>query len=183
VTSRAKECERSVAYTGKKFTVERSVLEHPNGRTSVVEVVRHPGAVVILPVTESGEILAIRQYRHALSTSILELPAGTLEVGESPHACASREIMEEVGYRAGTMLDLGILYPAPGFCDEKQYLFLATDLSPASAPADDDEVIEVVPMSIEGIREAIKSGELSDAKSIAAFSRAELRGLLPLRRS
>lgn len=181
MSSIAREREREVVYAGRKFSVERSVLDHTNGRSSVFEVVRHPGAVVILPLTLHGEILVIRQYRHALATSILELPAGTLEVGESPNACASREIVEEVGYRAGTMLDLGVLYPAPGFCDEKQYLFLATDLSPASAPGDDDEFIEVVPMSAAGIREAIKSGELSDAKSIAAFYRAELRGLLPTR--
>lgn len=178
MSSISRERDRSVVYAGRKFSVERSVLEHPNGRSSVFEVVRHPGAVVVLPLTAQGEIVAIRQYRHALSTSILELPAGTLEPGESPHACASREIVEEVGYRAGTMLDLGVLFPAPGFCDEKQYLFLATELSPASAPADDDELIEVVPLSVAAVREAIKSGELNDAKSIAAFYRADLRGLL-----
>jgi ADP-ribose pyrophosphatase len=178
VSSMVKERERSTVYVGRKFSVERSTLDHPNGRSSVCEVVRHPGAVVVLPRSDTGEILVIRQYRHPLGLSILELPAGTLEVGETPHACASREIVEEVGFRAGTMLDLGVLYPAPGFCDEKQFLFLATDLVPASAPADDDEVIQVVPMSVPAIREAIKSGELSDAKSIAAFYRAELRGLV-----
>ena len=170
--------ECATVYEGKKFSLERRVLEYSTGYRTVFEAVRHPGAVVIIPRTSTGELLVVRQYRPALGAAILEFPAGTLEVGESPQACAAREIVEEVGHRAGTMLDLGILFPAPGFCDEKQFLFLATDLTSASAPADEDEIIDVVPLSVVAVKEAIKSGEMNAAKSIAAFYRAELRGLL-----
>jgi ADP-ribose pyrophosphatase len=171
--------ERSEVYSGKKFTVEKSVLELEPGSTTLFEAVRHPGAVVILPVSPSGELLMIRQFRPALGAAILEFPAGTLEMGEAPLECARREIVEEVGHQAGAMRELGILYPAPGFCDEKQFLFVATELSPASAAQDEDEIIEVVPLSVGAVRAAIKSGQLNDAKSIAAFYRAGLEGLLP----
>lgn len=173
-----RELHRTVVFQGKKFSVEQSSLELPNGRTTTFEAVRHPGAVVIVPCTADGELLMIRQYRHALRATILELPAGTLEPGEAPAACAAREIIEEVGQKAGALVELGILFPAPGFCDEKQFLFFASDLTPAYAPADDDEVIEVVSMTLAAVMDSISSGELCDAKSIAAIARAKARNLL-----
>ena len=170
--------ERQTVFRGKKFSVERATLTYQSGHTTTAEVVRHPGAVVIVPCLPSGELGVIRQYRHALGMSILEFPAGTLEPGEAPAACAARELVEEIGFRAATLVDLGILYPAPGFCDEKQFLFFAVGLVPASAPGDDDEIIECVPLSVGAVREAVASGEFVDAKSIAAFYRALARGLL-----
>lgn len=170
--------DRTTVFRGKKFSVERATLTYDSGHTTTAEIVRHPGAVVIVPRLPSGELGVIRQYRHALGTSILEFPAGTLEPGEAPAACAARELVEEIGFRATTLIDLGVLYPAPGFCDEKQFLFFAEGLVAASAPGDDDEIIECMPLSIGAVREAVVSGEFVDAKSIAAFYRALARGLI-----
>lgn len=167
---------RETVYRGKKFSVERMELAYEGAQTTTFEVVRHPGAVVIVPLLPSGELGVIRQYRHALGTSILEFPAGTLEPGEAPLACALREIVEEIGYAAATMVDLGILYPAPGFCDERQYLFLARDLTPAVAQGDADEIIDLVPLTAVAVRDAVAAGEFADAKSVAAFYRALARG-------
>jgi ADP-ribose pyrophosphatase len=151
-----------------------------NNFETEMAVVRHPGAVVILPLLASGEIVFVRQYRYAINEFILELPAGSLDKKdpESPIDCAQREISEEIGYRANKWSDLGTLYPTPGFCDELQYLFLAEDLSPYSLPGDQDEVIEVEQYSYSQVEKMIISGELRDAKSIATLFRAKLMGLI-----
>ncbi len=160
------------------FDVIEDQFAYPNGRNYTRTLVRHPGAVVILPLLDDGRLLAIRQYRYSLGKTILEFPAGTLEPDELPEECAAREIIEEVGMAAGEMLKIGVLYPAPGFCNEQQHLYFARNLSPEKAPGDEDELIEVVPLTVRDVEVMIISGELSDAKSIAIFYRAKLRGYL-----
>ena len=149
-------------------------VEYPSGKNSTHYTVKHPGAVVVIPQMDDGDLLIIEQYRHSLGRSILELPAGTLEVGEPALACAKREIVEEIGHRARNWLELGCLFPAPGFCDEVQHLFLARGLSEARADGDEDEIIDVHKVSLAEIDKLIKSGEFSDAKSLAALMRARL---------
>jgi len=125
-----------------------------------------------------GRILFIEQYRHSLRKTILELPAGTLEIGEAPFVCAQREITEEVGMQASEWHSLGELYPAPGFSDEKQYLFVGRGLSECRGTPDEDEIIKVVSLSLTEVDECVLSGRLCDAKSISLVTKARLMGLL-----
>lgn len=166
-----------ILYQGK-LTAVRDTLELPNGNLHLHETIEHPGAVVILPVTASGTVLFVRQYRHSLRQTILELPAGTLERGEAPDVCAARELTEEIGMAPGELIPLGVLYPAPGFCSEVQYLFFARDLRPHKATPDEDEAITTVELTGEEIDNHIVSGLLSDAKSLALVLRARLENLL-----
>ncbi len=153
-------------------------MENSAGKRYFHESIEHPGAVVILPILADGRIVCVSQYRQSLLSSIIELPAGTLEVNEPPLECAHREIMEEIGMAARDMLPAGILYPAPGFCTEVQHLFVARDLYEKSATPDEDEEISLVTMTPTEFEQATVSGRLNDAKSIALFMRARLMGLV-----
>jgi ADP-ribose pyrophosphatase len=166
-----------VLYEGKLRGV-RDTLQNEEGKTFFHETIEHPGAVVILPVMDDGTIVCISQYRHSIRKDFLELPAGTLEKGEAPAVCAGREIQEEIGMAATEILPLGTLYPAPGFSNELQYLFVARGLYESPAQPDEDEDISPIFMSPTEIEAAIVSGSLSDAKSIALFMRARLQGLV-----
>ena len=166
-----------VLYQGKLRAV-REMIEYPNGSRHAHETIEHPGAVVILPITTRGTILFVEQYRPSIRRSILELPAGTLEVGEDPAVCASRELMEEIGMAPGSLRSLGTLYPAPGFCNEIQHLFVARELREAQATPDPDEFITVVELEPTRLQEAVATGRLVDSKSLALIFRARLAGLL-----
>ncbi len=168
----------STVYTGKAFSVSQEEVELPTGSIVKRDIVRHPGAVVILPITDNGQLLLVRQYRHSVGKSILEFPAGTLDPKELPLNCAKRELAEEVGQQAAEWQALGTLFPAPGFCDEKQHLFIARALSPFRLPGDEDEIIEVEALNIEQVESAIISGEMEDGKSISIFMRARLQKLV-----
>lgn len=157
--------------------IEEGVLI-PTGLVVTRYTVLHRGAAVFIPQAEDGSLLLVNQYRQSIRNSILEFPAGTLEAGEEPLCCAKREIVEEVGVCAEDWIPLGKLYPAPGFCDEIQHGYLARNLSPEQAPGDEDELIEVVRMSVSEVEIAIEQGQIADAKSVAFFFRARLKGLL-----
>jgi len=164
--------------TSHFYKVEREQVQLYTGEIVSRERVVHPGAVIMIPQEADGTILMIRQYRHAIRQEILELPAGTIDNLESPAVCAERELAEEVGMKADKWTELGTLFPAPGFCSEVQHLFLAREMTPFSKAQDLEELIEVVPMKPNQIEEAIKSGEISDGKTIASFFRAQLLGLI-----
>jgi ADP-ribose pyrophosphatase len=164
-----------VVYQGRLTTV-RYLLEDENGRRFTNETVEHPGAVVVLPITEQGEIVCVSQYRHAVRSTILELPAGTLERDEDPLECARREITEEIGMGARRISSLGTIFPCPGFCSEEQHLFVARELYVDVGTPDEDERISVVKMSVSQFEEAILSGKVKDGKTLALFSRARLAG-------
>jgi ADP-ribose pyrophosphatase len=149
---------------------ERVVL--PNGVTLWLDIVRHPGAAAIVPFIGDEEVLLIRQYRHAAAGTLLEVPAGKIDPGETPRTCAGRELEEEAGYRAGRLVDLGWIWTTPGFTDEKIHLFAAFDLTPSKQRPEDDEVIEVVRMPLAEAVELVWSGVLNDAKSSLALLRA-----------
>ncbi len=163
---------------GKAFTVNEEIVLLPTGSQAVRTVVRHSGSVLILPVLPDGRLLVIRQYRHALGDYILEFPAGTMEYHEDPLACARRELVEETHHQASEWIDLGMQFPAPGFCDEKQYCFFAKNLVPEQGVPDEDEIIDVHPLSVMEVEAAIRSHTMQDAKSMACFLRARLMGLL-----
>lgn len=169
------ERERTVSsrliYEGRVVKLRVDTVELPGGRTSTREIVEHRGAVVIAALDGQGNVLLVRQYRSPVGQELLELPAGTLDPGEDPEPCASRELQEETGFRAERLERLGGFYSAPGFCTEYLHLFLATGLQPARLDADDDEDIQLVPTRLVEIPALIASGEIRDAKSVAGLLR------------
>ena len=131
--------------------------------------VRHPGAVVLLPLPTAETVLLLRQYRHALSQTIWELPAGTRGWDEDWLACAQRELREETGYQAAVFTHLGDVWPAPGISDELMRLYAAQQLTPAPLPPDEDEEIELVELPLAEAQAMIADGRIRDGKSIIAL--------------
>jgi ADP-ribose pyrophosphatase len=165
-------------YQFRVFSVVEQKLQFPDGTTSGHLTLQHPGAVVVLAKTANQQLVFIRQYRPSIQAEILELPAGTLGVNERPIDCAHRELAEETGFGANSMIEVGTLYPTPGFCSEIQYLFFAQDLYPHQLPKDQDEVIETELLTLDQVDELIKTEGLIDAKSIALIYKAKIKGLL-----
>jgi len=165
-------------YSGRVVALELDRVRLPGGGETLREVVRHRGAAVVLPVLDDGRIVMVRQYRYPVAASLLELPAGTLEPGEEPTACAARELVEETGYRAAFLSPLGGFYSAPGYTDERLHAVLATGLERAAgAVPDDDELIEPELVAAEELLRRISSGEVQDAKTIATVMLARLRSV------
>ena len=156
-------------YTGRLLKIDRDLVELPNGRTTDLEMVRHPGASAVVPFVSDDDILMVRQFRYATSGFILEVPAGTLNAGESPDTCAHREVEEEAGHRAGRLEKLGAIYTTPGFTDEVIHLYAAHDLTPTGQRLDHDEVLTVERLSLRLALEMIREGGIVDAKSICAL--------------
>ena len=149
------------------FKVARLTFEGPHGVEIVRDVIEHRGAAVILPLLDDGRVILIRNLRRTVGKVLWELPAGTLEPGEAPEACAMREVEEETGYRAGTLVPLTAFYASPGILDERMHGFLATDLEPSRQSLDADEEIEVFPIPQWQVRDMLKDGHIEDAKTIA----------------
>ena len=160
-------------YEGKAFDVRREQLLLPDGKTTWFDIVIHPGAVTLIPIDTLGRILFVRQYRHAVGKELLELPAGTLNAGEEPAACALREVREETGMSAGKLEKVGEFYLVPGYSTEYMHLYLASDLQVDPLPGDEDEFITVEAIPLDALPDLISQGVLQDAKSLAALSLAE----------
>jgi ADP-ribose pyrophosphatase len=158
-------------YRSRKFSFETQRLRLPNGVEGDWSCIRHPGGALAIPVTPEGKLVLVRQYRFAAAGRILEFPAGTLEVGESPEATIRREIEEETGYRAHRWRSLGQFLLAPGYSDEIIYAFLAEELELLETPPaqDEDEDIETVLMTPAEFEAAVLAGAAIDAKSISSF--------------
>ncbi len=158
-------------YRGQRLWVEKRMIRLPTG-TEREKIIIHPGhAVAILPIA-GDSVKLLRQYRYAVDQYIMEAPAGTLEPAEEPEACASRELIEETGFAAVTILPRGFIWTTPGFTDEKIYLFEARDLSPSSEYGkDEDEIIEVVDVPLRDLDAMIRDGTICDAKTIALIHR------------
>jgi ADP-ribose pyrophosphatase len=139
------------------------------------EVVRHPGSAVIVPVFADDTVALVKQYRHPAVRYLLEIPAGTLNDGERPEIGAARELEEELGFVAGRLEKLSEFFVSPGFCAEKMWIYLATELTETSQRLDDDELIEVVRVSISEALEMITDGEIEDAKTIIGLMLAAPR--------
>jgi ADP-ribose pyrophosphatase len=162
-----------IVYKGRAFTVRRDSLRLPDGHETRFDIVEHVGSVIIIPLDEQGNLLFVRQYRHAAGLNLLELPAGTLDEGEAPEACARREIREETGMAAGHMEDLGGFYLAPGYSTEYMHVYLATDLRPDPLEADADEFLTVEKIPLAQALATARSGEMPDAKTLAALLLAQ----------
>ena len=154
---------------GRAFTIRQDHLKTPDGRETKFEIIEHSGSVVIIPIDENGNVLLVRQYRHATGQDLLELPAGTLDDNEAPESCAAREIREETGMAAGVLTKLGEFYLAPGYSTEFMAVFLATDLSYSPLEADADEFLSVEKVPVAEAIEMAERGEIPDAKSLAAL--------------
>ena len=166
-------------YSGRILDLEVDRVRLPNGGEALREVVRHRGAVVILPLLGDGRLVLVRQHRYPTGEILLELPAGKLDPGESPIDCALRELEEETGWRAAEATELGWFYTTPGFTDEVLHAFVATGLEAASDHLPDpDEAIEIVTLTIESALEACRDGGIRDSKTIATLFQARLRGLI-----
>jgi ADP-ribose pyrophosphatase len=159
-------------YKGAMIEVVTEDVSLPNGRRVPLDLVRHPGAAAVVPFLDEDEVLLIRQYRYAAGGEILEVPAGKLDAGEAPALCATRELEEETGYRAGRLEHLATIWTTPGFTDERIHLFAAFDLTAGTQDLQPDEMIELVPMRIDDALAAIWRGELPDAKSALALVHA-----------
>jgi ADP-ribose diphosphatase len=159
-------------FKGRVVDLSVDRVRLPNGNVCELEMIRHPGAAAVVPVDASGKVLLIRQYRHATGGYLLEVPAGKLDAGEPPEACAAREIQEETGFKAGRLESLGWIWTTPGFTDERIWLFLGTHLSPATQELQADEVLSVEWLPLETAAEMAARGDITDAKSICALLRA-----------
>jgi len=154
---------------GRAFKIRRDHLKTPDGRETKFEIIEHGGSVILVPIDEDGNLLFVRQYRHAAGSDLLELPAGTRDGDEPFEECAAREIREETGMEAGNLRKVGEFYLAPGYSTEFMAVYIATDLKHNPLEADEDEFLSVekIPMS-EAIQRA-ERGEIPDAKSLAAL--------------
>lgn len=171
-----------VAYEGRAIYVRRDLARLPDGKVYPRDVIVHPGGVVVLPVLPDGRILFVQQFRYALGQALLELPAGKLDSHahapaherEDPLKAAQRELAEETGYEAAHWQAHGYIYTAPGFCNERLWLFQATGLKIAEVVEthDPEENIQLVPLTLDECWQAVDQNILVDAKSIALISRA-----------
>ena len=155
---------------GRAFKIRRDTMKTPDGRETKFDIVEHGGSVVIIPIDGDGNLLFVRQYRHAAGMmDMLELPAGTRD-GDEPFAeCAAREIREETGMEAGTLIQVGSFYLAPGYSTEFMGVFLATNLKHNPLEADDDEFLSVEKIPVKEALSMAERGEMPDAKSLAAL--------------
>jgi len=158
-------------FSGRAVSLRVDTMELPSGRHTTREIVEHPACIVAVPIDEQGNVLLVRQFRHPVNKSLLELPAGGIEENETPEDAVRRELQEEIGYLPRKVEAMGGFYSAPGFCTEYLYLFIATELTPSRMVASDTDEIEVVPMPLARIPELIASGEICDSKSVAGLLR------------
>lgn len=146
-----------------------------NGVTTDLEIINHPGASAIVPVSHDRTLLLIKQYRHAIGEYIWEIPAGTLNPDETPLECAKRELQEETGFSASTWEKLGEITPLPGYSNERIHIFLASDMSRARQKLDRDEMLDVHMVSIDNAFEMIHGGLIQDSKTISGLFMANRR--------
>ena len=157
----------------ERFSVERVCRELPNGQRRTREVIRHPGAVVILPMVDADHVCLIENYRVAVGRSLFELPAGTLDAGEDPMEAAVRELAEETGYRGGTWNRVHSFWLSPGILDERMHLFQAVGLEPGPPAREPGEEIQNVVVSWKEAMAMVQRGEIEDAKTLIGLLLAD----------
>ncbi|UCH64241.1 MAG: NUDIX hydrolase [Fidelibacterota bacterium] len=160
-------------FQGRLLDVHRDEVQLPNGTTTVREYIRHPGAAVMVPLLENGNLVFLHQFRYALGAVMVELPAGKLDPGEDPLDTARRELAEETGYNCDRLVRLGLIHPCIGYSDERIGVYLATGLKPAKAEGESDESLEPFELSLEEALAWIEQGRITDVKTIIALYWAE----------
>ena len=170
--SEAEKLDSEQVFKGKVFSIDRDRVKMPNGRAVTVDVVRHSRSVVLVPVPEPGKLILVRQYRYAVNAFLWELPAGSVDEGESPEHAARRECHEEIGLVPSTIVRLGAMYPTPGYCDEEMIFFRLSGLEKTdqTAAVDEDEDIEVKVFELRDVREMLRRGEIQDMKTVVALT-------------
>ena len=165
---------RTTVHAGRIIQVEIDVVKLPTGHTVDMEIVRHPGSVVLIPIPQPGSIILIRQFRYTIDRRIWEFPAGSLKPKENPDAAAARECEEEIGLVPGKLTRLRGYFPTPGFCDEEMIYYRCEDLRPpapdSTARRDEDEEIEPRTFTMQEARALVESGEIVDLKTLAGLS-------------
>jgi ADP-ribose pyrophosphatase len=158
-------------FKGKVFDVDRDQVRMPNGREVVADVLRHPPSVVIVPIPQPGHVILIRQFRYPVRRWLWELPAGSVDQGETPEAAAKRECHEEIALVPETVIRLAAFYPTPGYCDEEMIFFRVSGLGESAdqAAVDEDEDIEPRTFTIAEAREMVRRGEISDMKTVVGL--------------
>jgi ADP-ribose pyrophosphatase len=154
---------------GRVFKVRRDTLTTPDERETKLEIIEHNGSVVLIPLDKEGNLLFVRQYRHAAGKDLLELPAGARDGEEPFEKCAARELREETGLEAGSLQKAGEFYLVPGYSTEFMAVFLATDLKENPLEADEDEFLQVEKIPLKQAFEMAEQGRVQDAKSLAAL--------------
>jgi ADP-ribose pyrophosphatase len=158
-------------FDGRVFSIDRDTVRLPHGREVTVDVVRHRPAAIIVPIPEPGHVILIRQYRYAINRWMWELPAGSVDEGETPEQAAKRECHEEIGQIPDTLVRLGAMFPTPGYCDEEMFFFRASGLSTSEdeAAVDEDEDIEVHTFTLKEARDMVRRGEIIDMKTVVGL--------------
>ena len=165
------ELESTLEYTGRVFTVTRDRVRLPHGVEATLDVVRHRGSVVLIPMPDATSVILVRQYRHAIGQHVWELPAGSLDPGEEADAAALRECHEEIGQVATTAERIASLYPSPGYTTEVMHFYRLTGLHEPdhAAEQDEDEHLEPKVFTLDEVRAAVVRGEITDMKTVAAL--------------
>ncbi len=158
----------NIVYDGCLLKVHRDEVELPNGKISVREYIRHPGAVVVLPFLNNGDVILEKQFRYPADQVFIECPAGKIDPGENLEETARRELLEETGYTCETLIYLGKTYPGIGYTDEVIYLYEGHGLIHHEINRDDDEFLEIFQVPFEKAYRMVLAGEITDAKSVAA---------------
>jgi len=164
-------------YKGKVIDLSLETVMLPNGTTTSLEIIAHPGAAAVVPMKNEQTVIMIRQYRHAVGGFIYEIPAGKLHPNEDPRNCAAREVEEEIGFRVGKLELLLSFFTTPGFTDEIIHIFGGSDLTPGTQDLDVDEVLEIVELPLAKAMEMIRAGEIKDGKTIIGLQATYLKML------
>ena len=170
-------------YSGRIINLFNDKILLPNGETAFREYVKHPGGICVVPITEKGEVLLVRQYRYPYGEEIIEIPAGKRDSGEEPLEGGKRELKEELGVEAENFIFLGEFYPTPGYTDERLYMFAATGLTFGEPSPDQDEFVAPEKYSLDILVEKIINGEIKDGKTQAAVLKVKYlsdKGLIKL---
>ncbi|MFC1483686.1 NUDIX domain-containing protein [Candidatus Neomarinimicrobiota bacterium] len=170
---REKTISSTPVFRGKLLDVYQDEVCLPDGRTSIREYIRHPGAAVIVPFLEQDRIILLRQFRYALDQVLVELPAGKLDPGEIPETNAKRELAEETGYTSSNLTRLGIIHPCIGYSDEQIVVFIAEDLTRLNVEGESDEFVEPFELTLPEALVWIENGKITDVKTIIALYWAE----------
>ncbi len=168
-----KQLSTSNVYDGRLLHVREDQVALPNGNTTTREYIVHPGAVVVVPLLDNGDVLMVRQLRYPLNRDFHELPAGKIDSGEDVLACGQRELLEETGYAAQDWKFLTTIHPCIGYSDERILIYLAQGLSEHGHRRDEDEFLENVRLPLETAMEWVRDGRISDVKTIIGLFWAE----------
>jgi len=169
----AKINKQTQLHHGRVFSMVKENITLDNNVTIDIDIIRHPGASAIVPLSDNNMVILIKQYRHAIGGYIWEIPAGTLNKNEDPLECAKRELTEETGFKADVFQKLGEITPVPGYSDERIHLFLATGLTPAKQNLDADEILKVHEIPLDEVMKMINKGEIQDGKTICGMFMAQ----------